>query len=47
MEKQEVTVFESAESTGKQVREVDLDVSGRRLTRTEGVETLQRKCQKN
>lgn len=36
--------FELAESTGKQVKEVDLDVGGRSLTRKEGVETLLRKC---
>lgn len=44
MEKQEEKIFESAESTGRQVKEVDLDVSGRRLTRKEDVETLLRKC---
>lgn len=40
MEKQEERIFESAESTGRQVKEVDLDVSARRLTRKEGVEAL-------
>lgn len=34
---------ELAESTGRQVKEVDLDAS-RRLTRKERVETLLRKC---
>lgn len=36
--------FESAESTGRQVKEVDLEVGGRSLTRKEIVETLLRKC---
>lgn len=43
MNRQEENIFESTESTGKQVEEIDLEVGGRRLTR-KGVEALLRKC---
>lgn len=44
MEKQEERILESAESTGRIVKEVDMDVNGGQQTREEGVKTVLRKC---